>query len=548
MAFANLLITMSLTRIATGFASLLGVFLGPIVSPLWSQAVATSPYGVAGYLPPEVTTSAAWDSLARYSGTTLPFYYFHGPVLAYESYRGRISSANGLVLTDEGATWTEGQFTSRFTGGYPSDWLQIKSGPYAGLPMEILANGVTTLTVDRLPPGADLTGASYVVYGYHASSLAAIIGEYNQSGFLAGTEEVATRYGFWDREQYRELYFTGARFRLVGDPVTDQANAPVNLDYGLFFRFTNPLLSTGATSYYTATLFETRGDLTTGPLGVWIDAGYNLVNPRAAVDLTLATSNLYTGDAATGLKAGAPTNADIVSLYDGRGFVDYYVRKTAAGVLGWRKAGDVATDCGNVVIPAGSAFTVRRVGDPRPFLWLRPALYSDAPDVLPEGTPLPASASDPTALTYDEWAAVTIPTGERSPYADNDGDGRVNLLEYFLGGNPLVRDTVSFAYAVKEPGSRYGRQPYLALDFRVPRAVKGVSFAVETSSDLVLWASVPSVHLAAFGGVNSISAADWTSSPVQTGYLFPFWNPRRFIRLVVRLQTPSIYDPVAVLR
>jgi len=127
-------------------------------------------------------------------------------------------------------------------------------------------------------------------------------------------------------------------------------------------------------------------------------------------------------------------------------------------------------------------------------------------------------------MTYAEWAAVTIGAGDKAALSDIDGDGRVNLFEFFLGGNPTVRDYFQpVVVSVKEGG-----KTYLEMTFRFPRDVRGVTWTVEASSDTKIWTAVPNVVVTDRGdGTNQVVARDAIAVEDAGG--------KRFLRLNVRL-------------
>lgn len=83
---------------------------------------------------------------------------------------------------------------------------------------------------------------------------------------------------------------------------------------------------------------------------------------------------------------------------------------------------------------------------------------------------------------YAGWAdGRTWGGADRDPEADPDGDGLANFLEYALGGDPLARDGASAFEAFtgdSGPGLRF------------LRANAGVTYIVETSTDLASWRPV----------------------------------------------------------
>lgn len=495
-----------------------------------AQAVASTPYGLAGYLPPQTQMVQITPT---YTGTTFPYYFFYGDVMPDELYHGRFSGQDGLTLIDQDAAWSDNQYGVLPGNRMSSNYIEITSGPFEGLCLDVMHSGASTLTVDRLPAGASVVGETYVLRTGPLSSGRGWLLTLEITGFYGPGYSTVAAYGFWDRTRFTEIESVNAVWRDTSTGATVLTQPPES-QMG-YFKFTQPSYSSSALNYGPWSLFTSHGHVQAGPLGIWVDPGYNLINPRAVKPLTLGTSNLYTGDPTTGVKAGTPTTADIVSVPNGPGFDDYYMRQTAAGVVGWRRAGNVASDCANVVLAEGSSFILRRRPELSAFVWYRPAFYPRMPGNLPAGTPLPASASDPDAISYDEWAALTIGAGDRSPTADDDGDGRPNLLEYFLGTNPLVRDAAVIETTAVRTNARYGSLWFLQLKASVPRDVKDVAYAVEGSYDLDHWSEVVSTSISQYQGMNEILGVDWSITNPTGGVTLPGWIPRRYLRLVVRL-------------
>lgn len=112
---------------------------------------------------------------------------------------------------------------------------------------------------------------------------------------------------------------------------------------------------------------------------------------------------------------------------------------------------------------------------------------------------------------------------------DPDGDGLSDLMEYALGLDPATADSVEATYALIST-SGIDQRPFLAFAYRKRHSSEGLSYHVETSSDLVTWTEVvdPEVlytYIAPGGGANMIvvrasSALDATS-------------PRLFARLKI---------------
>jgi hypothetical protein len=90
------------------------------------------------------------------------------------------------------------------------------------------------------------------------------------------------------------------------------------------------------------------------------------------------------------------------------------------------------------------------------------------------------------ATPYDSWAQQITISALRSPFADADGDGYANLLEYVTGGNPSVRDNQSQLRAAVTNG-------LLSLTFTRNTNSSDATIYVEAASALTTaapWASL----------------------------------------------------------
>ncbi len=130
-------------------------------------------------------------------------------------------------------------------------------------------------------------------------------------------------------------------------------------------------------------------------------------------------------------------------------------------------------------------------------------------------TPAP---SGPVIPTFSEWAAGLA---DPAPSADPDGDGTANLLEYFLGLDPAVRDAAPpvLSLAAGE----------LRLDYRRAKAIAGVTATIEWTSSLAdgVWSAT---------GVTDTLLSDEPDHELRRATVpFTSAEPMKFLRLRVTL-------------
>lgn len=102
-------------------------------------------------------------------------------------------------------------------------------------------------------------------------------------------------------------------------------------------------------------------------------------------------------------------------------------------------------------------------------------------------SPPPVIVPDPS---YEAWAqGVAFPAGQGNAEDDPDRDGVSNLLEYLLGGNPLVAGLQGLPQQVVKTGAELGGSAvagkhYLSLSCRVKKVRPGVSLIPEGAPTL----------------------------------------------------------------
>ena len=94
-------------------------------------------------------------------------------------------------------------------------------------------------------------------------------------------------------------------------------------------------------------------------------------------------------------------------------------------------------------------------------------------------------AAIPDTSTYSGWAVDHGLYGaDAEPTADPDGDGVPNLLEFAFGGNPKVNDP---SVLPQKSLTTENGDSYLEITFTRPIGITGVTYTVQTTSDLMSW-------------------------------------------------------------
>jgi hypothetical protein len=101
-------------------------------------------------------------------------------------------------------------------------------------------------------------------------------------------------------------------------------------------------------------------------------------------------------------------------------------------------------------------------------------------------SPNSAEVSAIPAQNLAQWTASYFPgvsdPNVIGPAADPDGDGLSNLVEYLLGTNPTIPDSAGAAMSSAADGSGN-----LVLTFRLSKNLTGITYSVQSSTDLVNW-------------------------------------------------------------
>lgn len=264
------------------------------------------------------------------------------------------------ILAQSISTLTNDQFN---TGSLPTHAIEIIS-PGTGLGFtsvitDTVATGSELVLQDEIPAGV-ANGAQIKVW--RLWTLAQAFDATNSAGLTGGTEPngadlilLPEGAGGFGQYFYSTSGVQGTGWRKVGAGTVDQGNVPV------------PFAGGAAIRARSAKSIVIVGHLKQGNTRVSLQTGHNLVANLCPVNAggtspsaqgrTLGNSGLeagLTGGIASGL-------ADLVLLWDGAGYTQYFYSTGGLGGIGWRRVGaGVTADQAGVPLPDGAYGILRR--------------------------------------------------------------------------------------------------------------------------------------------------------------------------------------------
>lgn len=199
-------------------------------------------------------------------------------------------------------------------------------------------------------------------------TIASVFGAANSAGLQGGNALSADQVLLWNGAGYDTYYYQtagigGTGWRKAGAQGTDAGGTIISPTMSVMIkRGQSATISLAGTSAISGTF---KGGITTAG----IVQGFNFLTNPYGVNMTLASSGLYTGSSATGLAPGTSSTGDQVLVWNGatNSFdTCYYL----TGV-GWRKTTDAATDASATVLATGTGFIIKR-GTGGAFTWSMP--------------------------------------------------------------------------------------------------------------------------------------------------------------------------------
>lgn len=297
------------------------------------------------------------------------------PFVKSDSYSGIIGSISSAVLTVSSPAWTVDQFNSNNQKFY----IEITSGSASGKMSDVVDTSTDSVTAaDNLASIGALAGDKFAIREH--MYVKDVFGTTNQAGLLAdgtGEPNLADNILIMTPEtQLITSIFYSTYPGYVGwmnsGSWEDASSVVIYPENGFY------LLRRGTTNVN----FVVTGTLKLGQTGIAISQGYTpcaVISPFVASDpapisqmLTLGNSQLYTGNASTGIAPcsdDSPADNDqILVVNPATQIMTAYFYSTYPGYEGWRDTGNW-DDATNVVMPSGSMFFVIRRPGNAPFNW-----------------------------------------------------------------------------------------------------------------------------------------------------------------------------------
>ena len=279
-------------------------------------------------------------------------------------------TAGGTTLTDSTATWTD----NLYNGANGTHYLEVisvgGSTSAAGVGTIYTISATTAATKTLTVSSAFATGVSGTV-GIRVRkfwTIASVFGAANSAGLQGGTALTADQVLLWNGAGYDTFYYQtagigGTGWRKTGAQSADAGGTLILPTMPVMIkRGQSANISLTGTNAISGTI---KGGLTTASIA----AGFNYLTNPYGVDMTLASSGLYTGSSTTGLAPGTSSTADQVLVWNAAtNSFDTYYYLTGSG---WRKTTDAATDASTTALATGTGFIIKR-GASGAFTWSMP--------------------------------------------------------------------------------------------------------------------------------------------------------------------------------
>ena len=311
------------------------------------------------------------------SGSTVGYTFISLNMVRPATYRALVPTG-GAVTTSNGVTalvFPSGTFTAnQFNGTGNASYIELTNGTTAGLTASVTATsasdstqgGAATITLDQNITSAITAGTTTFLVRPHWT-FGTAFGPTNSAGFLGSvTPSRADSILILDPNTGASTnYYFSTSNNTWTSSGADATNAIIPPNAGLYIQ-----------RKATASLsVQVVGEVKLGQTGLGIVGGSSpsnislIPNPYPLDSVSLANSNLYTGNAATGLVGSVtPSNADNLGILDTStgAIANYYYNTTHSR---WENSGN---DASAVTIPSGSSVLITRKNNRPTFIWYVP--------------------------------------------------------------------------------------------------------------------------------------------------------------------------------
>ncbi|WP_395735566.1 TIGR02597 family protein [Prosthecobacter sp.] len=330
---------------------------------------------LASYAQAQVTTTPVGFvtmSIAGNGGSGQPAYTFASLGLVNPTLlQSTITSFGTSTITDSAATWLDNAYNSTTAGALPTHFIEILSGSAAGNIIDITATSASSQTLTLNTNSVSLAslgvtaGTSYAIRQHW--TIASVFGTGASVTLQGGSSTSADQVQLFRANAFVSYYYQTSGRGLTNAWV-QSGNANVDAGTTVIYPDDGILIVRNQSSNVSVTI---SGSVKTGQTSIPVNSGYTLLGNVYATGMTLGTSNLYTGNASTGVAGGSSTSADQVMFWNGTAFVAYYYQTSGRGLLNtWVQAGNANVDASSTPIPAGAALFIQRNG--AAFSWVAP--------------------------------------------------------------------------------------------------------------------------------------------------------------------------------
>lgn len=308
---------------------------------------------------------------------SVPKYTLISPTLVKPvSWQGKVTAFGASSISVALGSWIAGQFDGA-NGKY---YVEVISNstvtvPTPGSWADILTTTNSTITTNVDLSGTLAVGASIRIRAH--MTLNDVFGANNSAGLLGSATDASAAdevFIYSGSTPAGYFYFTGG-FGYSAGWYDSEFNAIAPIGAAVAIAPSNGVVVKRKTAGNVSIVVS--GAVKTGNTSFPVYNNYNFLGTISAAGLTLNSSGLYTGNAATGIKPSAidATSADEVTIYTGSTSASYFYYNGGLGYAdGWYDSAFNATSPigGSVNILPGTSFVIRRKGG-GPFVWSAPA-------------------------------------------------------------------------------------------------------------------------------------------------------------------------------